>query len=158
MVKADIAEILRALSLLAEPTQVIELRLLHARPNRQRTPVTMSGYFNDHRALADQALAYSACARGVYITLNPINPALLARSANRLRVVGKDDPLTTDADVLERWWLPIDLDPVRPTGISSSDEEHQAGILRAFQIRDVLRREGWPDPIVADSGNGGHLD
>src|SRR5882724_7400629 len=158
MVKADVAEILRTLSLLAEPAQVVELRLLRAQPNGQRMPVTMSAYFNDHKALANQALAHGTCAQGVYITLNPINPALLARSANRLRIVGKNDPLTTDADVTKRWWLPIDLDPVRPSGISSTDAEHEAAIVRAFEIRDVLGEEGWPDPIVADSGNGGHLD
>lgn len=156
-VHIDTDEILRALSLFAEPGQVVELRILHAQPRGQRIPVTVSGYFNDYKALADKARGYYDCARGVYITLNPINPALLARAANRLQVVGKDDPLTTDADVTRRRWLPIDLDPVRPRGISSTAKEHERAIARAFQVRDALRDEGWPDSIVGDSGNGGHL-
>jgi hypothetical protein len=30
-------------------------------------------------------------------------------------------------------------------------------IERVYQIRDALRHEGWPDPLVGDSGNGAHL-
>lgn len=157
MVKVDVGEVLRALCLLTEPGQVIELRLLHARPERRQIPATMSGYFDDPQVLAKKAQAYGGCARGTYITLNPINPVLLARAKNRLRIVGKDDPLTTDADVTCRCWLPIDFDPVRPRGISSSDSEHQNAIARAFRVRDALRNEGWPEPIVGDSGNGAHL-
>ncbi len=96
-------------------------------------------------------------AQGAYITINPVNVDLLARSANRVRVAGKDFPLTTDADITARGWLPIDLDPVRPRGISATEEEHELAIARARQIRDALRTEGWPSPILADSGNGGHL-
>ena len=110
-VHIDTDEILRALSLLAEPGQVIELRLLHAQPKGQRIPVTMSGYFDDRQTLASKAQANAGCAWGAYVTLNPINPALFARAANRLRIVGKDDPLTTDADVINRRWLPIDWTP-----------------------------------------------
>jgi hypothetical protein len=35
--------------------------------------------------------------------------------------------------------------------------DHDLAIERARQIRDALYAEGWPDPILADSGNGGHL-
>jgi hypothetical protein len=155
VVKTDTAEILRFLNLLAEPDQVIELRILGVQPGGQRFPYTLSGYFNDHKKLAEAASKSSA--RGMYITLNPLNPDLLARSVNRLRVAGKDCPLTTDADILRRRWLPIDFDPVRPAGISSTEEEHMCAIERARLVRSVLKAEGWPDPIFGDSGNGGHL-
>jgi hypothetical protein len=153
----DPPEVLRALDLLAEPGQVIELRLLDVQAQGQRFPATMSGYFDDFKVLANAAAKHAVAAKGVYVTLNPVNPSLLARASNRLRTVGKKDPLTSDADIVTRRWLPIDLDPVRPSGISSTDKEHSLAIERAFQIREELRQDGWPTPIVGDSGNGAHL-
>jgi hypothetical protein len=153
----DRSEILRALELLAEPSQVVELRLLEVQSQGLRMPVTMSGYFDDFELLADSACKYGNSAKGVYVTLNPVNPALLARASNRLRTAGRNDALTSDADITKRRWLPIDLDPVRPSGISSTDQEHSLAVERAFQVRDAFRRQGWPTPIVGDSGNGAHL-
>ncbi|MBM3758329.1 MAG: hypothetical protein FJW38_30680 [Acidobacteria bacterium] len=143
--------------LLAEPNQVVELRLLQTQAKGRQLPAIMSGFFDDFAALAQAVETYSPDAKGTYITLNPVNAALLARAANRIRVVGKDDALTGDGDVTARRWLPIDLDPTRPSGISATDEEHDVAIERAHQIREYLRHEGWPDPILADSGNGSHL-
>lgn len=117
----------------------------------------MSGYFDDPGELAKLAAKHADQAQGAYITLNPLNPALLSRAANRIRVVTREDRLSADADVTRRCWLPIDLDPVRPSGISSSDEEHDAAVERAYKIREALASSGWPKPILADSGNGAHL-
>ncbi len=30
-------------------------------------------------------------------------------------------------------------------------------MARVHEIREALAAEGWPDPLLADSGNGGHL-
>jgi hypothetical protein len=76
---------------------------------------------------------------------------------NRVRALGEKDPTTADHDVLRRRWLPIDCDPKRPAGISSSDEEHELALDRAFEIREALWDQGWDEPILADSGNGAHL-
>jgi len=157
LLKPDPAEILRFLNLVAEPGQIIELRLLKVQTSRTQFPCTLSGYFSDYKKLAEAASKSCALAQGTYITLNPVNPALLARAVNRVRVAGKDCPLTSDADILKRRWLPIDVDPVRPSGISATEEEHALALERAVQIRDVLQAAGWPNPIVGDSGNGGHL-
>ena len=46
---------------------------------------------------------------------------------------------------------------MRPAGISSTNEEHQAALDFASTIRDHLAAIGWPEPILADSGNGAHL-
>lgn len=86
----------------------------------------------------------------------PVNSALLARAYNRVRPV-TSEPLTQDTDISKLRWFLVDCDPVRPSGISASDEEHQLALDRVRQIRAVLIPEGWPVPIVADSGNGGHL-
>jgi hypothetical protein len=91
----------------------------------------------------------------VYLTLNPVNPALLARSANRIKPYVRDT--TTDRDIIRRNCLPIDFDPVRPAGISSTEQEHGAAIERAKECRIWLRGIGFPDGILADSGNGAHI-
>jgi len=155
--KPDTKEIVRFLHLLAEPGQVIELRLLKVQRAGHGFSRTLSGYFNDYAELAVEAAKHTSQAEGAYVTINPVNPALLARAANRLRDASKDTPLTTDADVTTRRWLPIDLDPTRSRGISSTEEEHALALKRARQIDDALHAEGWPRPIVGDSGNGGHL-
>jgi hypothetical protein len=157
IIRPNTKEMIRFLHLIAVRGQVIELRLLKVNRGTGGFACTISGYFDDHEKLANEAVRHSPVAQGAYITLNPVNPDLLARSANRLRVAGKDSPLTTDADILVRRWMPIDFDPVRPAGISSTDEEHELALTRAYAVRDALRLEGFPDPIVADSGNGGHL-
>src|SRR5439155_3437167 len=92
---------------------------------------------------------------GVYVTLNPCTPALLARSANRL--TERAQQTTSDSDITQRCWLPIDFDPVRPAGISSTATEHDAAVQHARQCYAWLKQRGWPVPLAADSGNGTHL-
>jgi hypothetical protein len=60
---------------------------------------------------------------------------------------------------VRRRWILIDCDPVRPSGISSTDAEHGAALARARTIRDALVADGWPSAgiVLADSGNGGHV-
>lgn len=148
--RADLAEIRRALALLVEPDAVVELRV----PNAGRAGAA-SGYFDDFDALAAAAARWSGRAEGVYLTLNPAIPALLARSPNRVAESARHT--TSDADVLHRRRMLFDLDPVRPAGISSTDDEHAAAIARASVIRACLGEHGWPAALLADSGNGAHL-
>lgn len=146
---SDIEMIRRALHLLIQPGAVCELRV----PHTQRG--TVSGYFNDLDRLAEVAAKMSGKATGVYFTLNPVRPDLLARAENRIIPFAKHS--TSDRDILRRIWLLVDFDPLRPAGISSSETEHAAALDRAIQCRDWLRGQGWPEPILCDSGNGGHL-
>jgi hypothetical protein len=138
-----------ALGLLVQPASVVELRALGTRRG------TVSGYFDNLDAMAEEAERWSGHAEGVFFTLNPSNLALIARARNRVREYARQT--TGDADVLRRVWLMLDLDPVRPAGISSTDAEHLAALERAQEIRAWLRGEGWTRSILADSGNGAHL-
>jgi hypothetical protein len=151
----DRDEILRTCQALFAPGQVAELRALDAVTREWRRPHTVSGYFDDWDKLAAAALDIRA--RGIYVTLNPVNPALLARALNRLRDINSGEPATGDGDIVARRWLPIDCDPVRPTGISATDAEHDLALARAREIRAYLQAQGWPEPLLADSGNGAHL-
>ncbi len=138
-----------AISLLLEPGTVTEIRS----PGTRRG--TLSGYYDDFDALAGRAAALDGAVPGIYITPNPVRPDLLARAVNRVKPYAKYT--TADADVLRRRWLLTDFDPKRPAGISSTDAEHEAAFASAEQCRQWLRASGWPEPVLADSGNGAHL-
>ncbi len=116
---------------------------------------TVSGYFDNAAALADAAESWSGRAPGIFATINPTVPALLARAANRAQSYAEQT--TSDRDIERRTRLYIDADPVRPSGIASTDDEHQAALDRVQAIADDLRDRGWPAPIIMDSGNGGGL-
>jgi len=145
-------EILRAVGILAGGG-VVEVRAL-------ADGATHSGYFDDYGALARavEALDADPEVSGVYITLNSVNPDLLARRANRIKMrLSRKDATTADADIVRRRWFPVDIDPVRPSGVSSTEEEHAAALAAAGRIAAFLAEQGFPEPLVADSGNGAHL-
>jgi hypothetical protein len=147
---ADPDEIRRAIELLVKLGDVHELRVLEAGRDG-----TVSGYFNDLNKLATAAAHWSGRAPAIYLTLNPTVHTLLARAVNRVQKHAKTS--TQDTDILKRLWLLIDCDPTRPKGISSTEEEHAAALTRTRAIRDWLTSQSWPAPVLADSGNGGHL-
>lgn len=147
-----IPQIRMVLELLVEPGQVVELRILEV----DRRPCIASGYFDDLDKLAEWALRYDGRGSGVYFTLNPVLPALRARCYNRIRDWAK--LTTSDREVVARRWLLVDFDARRPSGVSSTDEEHQAAVARAKICRTYLAEKfGWPWPVLSDSGNGAHL-
>ena len=152
MLQHDRSEILKTCQALFAPGQVAELRALDAVTREWRRPHTISGYFDDWEKLA--AAATGIRARGVYVTLNPVNPALLARANNRLRDMQAGDPATADSDIIGRRWLPVDCDPVRPSGISATDAEHDLALARARRSAPICRRgagpnRSWPTPATA---------
>jgi hypothetical protein len=118
---------------------------------------TVSGYFDDHDRLAEEAAKASGRAPAVYVTANPVRSDLLARAGNRVKSYVRHT--TNDAEVVRRRWLLLDFDPVRPADISSSDAEHAAALARAQACVGWLVTLGLtPDMmILADSGNGGHV-
>lgn len=138
------------LDLFHEPGEVFEVRIPKTRVG------TIAGYFND------TAIAAGLIARengkghqSLYMTMNPINPALIARNENKLEY----GTFTTsgDADVVHRRWFLIDFDPKRPAGISSTDGELELASDMADEVQAWLTSIGWPEPIRAGSGNGIHL-
>jgi P4 family phage/plasmid primase-like protien len=147
----------------ATPGDVVEIRALGVSGKSTHwsgyAREVVSGYFDDPDTFGAAAKALDAAgARGVYFTLNPCLPPLLARSANRLRAAGgKDCPTTSDKEIAAVRWLPVDVDPVRPAGVSSSHDELTVAKVLAAKIKVHLMAAGWPAPIIAASGNGYHL-
>ena len=143
-------EIRRSLATICDNDQVFEIRAMG------RDGAIYSGYLLDIDEAARQVeILDTADVSGIYVTLNPVAPALTARRSRVVKIRG--DATTSDADTTRRRWLPIDLDPVRPSGISSNDVEKAAAHKKAQEIITFLDDHGWPGAVVGDSGNGYHV-
>jgi D5 N terminal like len=130
----------RTLMLLSEPGDAVEVRMLF----HNGTDADISR-FSDREKLVEYVSKQSAFEpKGVYITLNALTSELCKGSAK-------------DSDISYRRNLLIDIDATRPAEVSSTEEEHQATLAKARQIRDALTKAGWPLPVLGDSGNGAHL-
>lgn len=149
----------RYIALLFQAGDVFEVRALDCRERNSRYTFTCSGYFAfdaiDVAVREVAALDESGIAPAIYVTLNPVAPALLARSLNRIKTRARET--TADKDIVCRRWLLIDVDPVRPAGVSSTDAELALAFRRAESIREHLATLKWPAPIMSMSGNGYHL-
>jgi len=139
------------LKVLVESGCVVELRAVDVGAGE----ATVSGYYDDVMKLARDAVRITE-AKGIYWTLNPVKPSLLARRKNRCGIAGKGDS-TTDADIVRRRWLLIDCDPKRKGVVSSTTEEKEAARAKMVAVDAFLAEFGWPAPIIGDSGNGFHL-
>ncbi len=153
----NLAEVHRTLSLMCEPDQVLEVRVLKgALKNGWGNPRTYVGYFRGSEAGAlVKGLRGFAGWSGAYITLNPVDDTMYALSAGKF-IAAKSG--AQDRDVPTRTRLLLDFDPIRRSGISSTAEELEHAMERARTVRSFLTEErGWPMPIFACSGNGAHL-
>jgi hypothetical protein len=117
--------------------------------------VTLAGYFDRAETLAAALAARDGRLdhANIYVTLNPVKPGLLSRARNRLTRLRT---LARDADIERRCWLPIDVDPVRPKGVSSTKAELKAARRKRDEVVAYLRGQGWSAPVLAISGNGAH--
>ena len=84
-----------ALRLFHEPGDAFEVRI----PKAGKAG-TVSGYYTDHAKAAADIVKRDGKVPGIYVTLNPVDPALMARSANRLKERATDT--TSDRDVVRR--------------------------------------------------------
>lgn len=158
----DLDQVMAWMHAIIEPDQLVELRALKVQDGKHEGGSTWSGHFRGHedlRAMCEAALRVSGYCQGVYFTLNPIRPEKFVRKTPRLDNVPPKDT-ATDADIVRRQWVMIDVDPKRARGKekqSANDSEKAASWSTLDRIRQELAGEGWPAPFVGDSGNGFHL-
>ena len=143
---------------------VVEIRALSV-PRKWGSPVTRAGFFDLPTARGEFVKAMGALLRneagqpeGIYVTLNPLQPDLLARANNNLKdVFGRKTISAADADVLARHHLLIDVDPVRLAGVCATGTEKAAAKLVFDGVREDMQSLRFADPVfVIDSGNGFH--
>lgn len=99
-------DIIKSLHNWCEQGQVYELRV----PKTKKRGV-ISGYFDDWNPLAVNAdvLSGDIDVPAVYITLNPVIPDLIARSANE--TLDRSEVTTKDHEIAQRRLLLVDCDP-----------------------------------------------
>lgn len=141
-------ELRKAITQLKPDGELFEVRIMgNGKP--------MSGYFRDADTLIKAFDTVDLRNTNVYITLNGLMDALYSRQqANRLLSVKNT---TSDKDVEVLNWLFVDLDPERPAGISSTNEELKLSMELAQKVYVYLKGLGFEEPVKAFSGNGYHL-
>ncbi len=146
----SLAEIEEALKVMVLPGDIVELRIFDHYNKKY------CGWFNDIHKMAEAAVAHDDTAEGIYYTCNACVPEMLAVANNR---VIPCQTASTEGNIQRRRILGIDIDPVRnPVKISSTDPEKKLAYNRAIEVRTWLCSQGFPSPVLGDSGNGYHLD
>lgn len=144
-------ELRKAIEQLHPSGELFEVRIISS--DKRKKP--SSGYFKSVETLLEALKLYDLRNTNVYITLQQINSALFSRQQCNRFVAGANS--TGDHEVSGYKWLYVDLDPERPSGISSSKEELEKSFALAKKINVFLKNYGFEDPVKAVSGNGAHL-
>lgn len=117
-----------------------------------------SGYFKDVETLIKTIELYDTLPHAnIYFTLNHLKEACYGRVQRDKIIQVKKEPTTGDLDIDGRTHVLIDLDPKRPSGVSSSNEELEYAHRKAVAVYNFLIAQGFNTPIVCRSGNGYHI-
>lgn len=146
----DEEQLRKALSVLKPDGELFELRVF----GKHKGDV-YSGYFTDADTAIDELSKIRLDGKSVFFTLNGINEACYGRAQHDEFMQGVTT--TGDVDVVTYEWLLIDLDPIRPTDVSSSNEELELAREQAVKVARYLKTQGFEDPVIGMSGNGYHL-
>ena len=140
--------------------EIVEVRIIGAYGKsgawQDSAKGTVSGYFDNFQSFYEAvSIAVKFQQSNIYFTLQIIDPRLIGRAYNKLKPTNQT---TSDNNVIAYRWIPIDVDPKRPAGVSSSDSE----LKQAIEIRDIIRdyllmTNRFKHIITAVSGNGGHI-
>ena len=147
----DAREIRKAIEQIHPNGELFEVRIIGGK--NIKAPI--SGYFKDADKLLECLNTVDLRNTNVYMTLNQINEDLFSRQQSENFVKGANS--THDHEVDGYKWLFVDIDPVRTSGVSSSNDELQAAYDMAKKVGQYLAELGFMNPVKACSGNGAHL-
>lgn len=148
----DPDEIRKAIGIFQAPGTVFEVRVIGASSGRKEI---LSGYFRDADTLLKNFEKIDVRGRNIYITLGEVKEECFSRSQSEH--FERNPNTTSDQEIKAYRWLFVDLDPVRPTGISSSNTELAKAESLAKEVESYLSGLGFCEPVKALSGNGYHL-
>ena len=142
----NIDEIRKWHRLFRRPNELFEIRILGDK--------TYSGYFYDVEQAITALQPYDNF--NIYYSVNEVKQACASREQfGNFRLVR--GTATSKADIEHRWWIPIDVDCERPSGVSSTNEEKDKAYNKAREVYAFLQSLGFPTPAVVDSSSGYHL-
>ena len=131
-------ELRKAITQLKPDGELFEVRVMGGKK-------ILSGYFRDADTLIEAFDTADLRNTNIYITLNQLMDALYSRQqANRLMAVKNT---TSDKEVEVLNWLFVDLDPDRPAGISSTNEELKQSMELAQKVYVYLKGLGFEEPV-----------
>lgn len=143
----DAQEIRRWHSIFKRPDELFEIRILG-----DRNP--WSGYFYDIDIAIKELERFDNF--NIYYSINEVKKACASREQfNCFRQV--KGTATSKQDIEHRWWLPIDVDCERPSGVSSTCAEKAKAHKKAQDVFMFLRENGFAEPVVCDSSSGYHI-
>lgn len=142
----DVQEIRKWHSIFKRDDELFEIRVLGDR--------TWSGYFYDIEEAIRQLQQFDN--DNIYYTINEVKKACASRGQfNCFRQV--KGTATSKQDIEHRWWMAVDVDCERPSGVSSTDYEKEKAHKKAQDVFMFLRENGFSTPIVCDSSSGYHI-
>ncbi|PJJ27766.1 AAA family ATPase [Lacrimispora celerecrescens] len=147
----DPDEIRKTINTIKPDGELFEVRCLEANGRK-----VYSGYFKSPETLIDQLCRLNSTDSNIYITLGCVKEDCYSRE-QREKFVMNAKNTTNDNDIVGYKWLFIDVDPQRPAGVSSSEEQLRKAKERGNQIYVFMKNLGFNDPVTALSGNGIHL-
>src|SRR5574344_344347 len=140
-------EIRKTFEIFKGNNQLVEVRAIDGKN-------VLSGYFDNASAIVSN-ISKLVGNYQIYFVMNQIKEACKCREQ-----YGRMIPAhitTSDSDIEGRTWFLIDIDPIRPAGVSATDKEKDIAKQVAHNIFIYLDNMGFSKPIIADSGNGYHL-
>ena len=144
-------EIRKTIQALKDSGELFEVRCLESNGKR-----VSSGYFRDTEMMLEQLSKLSTSDSNIYIMLNNIKPECYSRE-QRDKFITNAKVQTSDNDICGYEWLFIDVDPKRPAGVSSTDEQLRQAKGVGNKVYAFMKNLGFNSPITAMSGNGIHL-
>jgi hypothetical protein len=140
------------------PGQLVELRVL------SKTRGACNLYYDNPDELAQVAEDFSRdkSYKGVYVTLHEIDRKILKEKRgiilnSIINLEKRVTKATENPDIKAFCWFLIDIDPERPSDASSTVTEKRAAMDVANKVIEYLASQRWPEPVLADSGNGWHV-
>ena len=133
--------------------EIIEIR---GRP----APITAGLYSSIELAARSAAIRSIREHKNVGFTINPVSTASFhySKNAHQLNAINRYARYTVkNEDVSCRRTYLIDIDPVRPSNMASTDAEKAAAFAVTLAVKAFLTGQDWPEPILVDSGNGFYL-
>lgn len=148
----DENELRKTISILKPGHQLFEIRIISGQGSQKKI---ISGYFTSAETVIKAFDTVDVRNRNIYISLNEMNPACYSREQHDkfLQV----SQATADSEILRYLWFFVDLDPVRLSGVSSTDSELKYAKEQAEIVYGYLSDLGFSEPVRALSGNGYHL-